>query len=154
MWYQDVARYFSEDFSGIEGSIPASIHEDEVISHDYTITLPDNILNDANTELCVLLLNAKNGSILNADRLSLSEYFSGVTAVENDAPITLSLEGDNLSVNAPAEVAVEIYSADGRLVRMAELPESGATISMGALKGLYVVKATSGGVSVVKKYIL
>lgn len=154
MWYQDVARYISDGFDGIEESVPSVLLENEPASHDYTFTLPDNILNDANTELCVLLLNAKNGMILNADKISLADYFSGIDAVEASGNVCMEHFGKTLSVRADVPLAsVAVYSSDGKMVKTISNPGEFVEISTSGLRGMYIVKASTQDSSVVKKYI-
>lgn len=120
MWYQDVASYISDGFEGIEGSVPAQIKEGEKITHDTTIDMPENIRVDANAVLAVLLINSKNGEILNAEKLPLSNYFApdGVDICEADASeINLAVRnGQIIASSASPVVSLRVFSLDGRCV--------------------------------------
>ena len=155
MWYQDVARYISDGFDGIEGSVPTVLREDTPAGHDFSFTLPDNILNDANTELCVLLLNAKNGMIVNADKISLADHFTGIETTTDNTNLAMQKVGNDIRVAANELItSVEVFSIDGKKV-MGVYPNScEATLQLDSIEGLCIVKASTATASKVIKIIL
>lgn len=64
MYYQFVARAAFGDFTGMAGSLPSSITAKQELTHEYSFTLPNNILVDDNCRLVVLLIE-ENGKIVN-----------------------------------------------------------------------------------------
>lgn len=154
MWYQDVARYFSDSFDGIKDSLPSELHDGDVVGHDYTFTMPENILNDANTELIVLLLNAKNGMVVNAQKISLENHFSALEAVTNSDEIAISRTGTTLRICAGTNLNdITLYSADGKAVMNMSDCGIESEIDTDGLKGIYIVKASTDNSTIARKYI-
>ncbi|MDE6668861.1 MAG: choice-of-anchor J domain-containing protein, partial [Muribaculaceae bacterium] len=113
MYYQDVARYISPDFGGIEGSLPSDVKEGVGVTHDYEFELPDNIMNDENTELAVLLINGKNGTILNAEVLSLKDIFreNRVDSFTASDRLIMKRNGSMINLSSPDNMAyVEVMT--------------------------------------------
>lgn len=105
MWYNDVARTIWPGYDGLQGVIPADVVEGECYSHQCTIDMPANVLEPANTELVVMLID-KNGIIVNADKVSLNAGGTGITsaamqdnAKSDDAYYTLS----GIKINKPGK---------------------------------------------------
>lgn len=148
MWFQDVARYITDGYEGIAESIPAEIREEEKMSHDFSFTLPDNILKDENAELAVLLIRYNSGDIFNADVISLREFFSGVENVEVSSDnLTIGIGGSQIEADG-AELS--LYGIDGSLVKTAD----NGIISTEGLKGIYIIKAEKGTAIAVRKIVL
>lgn len=80
MWYNDVARSISPEPKGESGIIPLEISEGDHFTHTATLDIPENVLNRANTEVIVLLLD-KNGIIVNADKVKAQGIETGVNSV-------------------------------------------------------------------------
>lgn len=157
MTFQDVARAFWGDgFGGFEGSVPSSVKADTHYSHDYTITLPDNVLDDRNLEIAVLLFNNKTGEILNADAKSMRAAVSAAEMVEETASdIFISAANGNITVASAAAVdAVEIYGIDGSRVTSLYPGDNEITVDMSGMKGIFIVRAVSDSRSVSRKVIL
>lgn len=66
MMYNHVARGIYGNENGVRGSIPATIAKGKSYSYDYTITLPDNIVDKKNIRMITLLMDTKTDEILNA----------------------------------------------------------------------------------------
>lgn len=117
MTYQDVARYISPDYNGIEGSVPATLAEGETARHEFTFDIPETVMKDYNTELAVLLINRRNSTIINAETLSLKEFFApgGITGPEmsaDDVVVTTTPTGF-LFTSATGIENVTLYGTDG-----------------------------------------
>lgn len=71
--YDDVVRYVVSDKvgSGIVESLPLAIEKDVPYTHSVEIPVASNILNIANCEFIVLLLDVESGLILNAAKCSI-----------------------------------------------------------------------------------
>lgn len=82
MLFYDVARGIYGDYAGNAKSFTTPITEGETYQYQYSFTLPKNIQNRKNIRIVTLLLDNKNGEILNADQSSVlydenmtSKYF-------------------------------------------------------------------------------
>lgn len=73
MLFNDVARGIYSDYHGNAKSFTIPITEGETYNYQYTFTLPKNIQNKKNIHIITLLLDNKNGEILNADQTTV-EY--------------------------------------------------------------------------------
>ncbi|WP_440422714.1 choice-of-anchor J domain-containing protein [Prevotella merdae] len=86
IWYNDVARSIYPTPQGEEGIIPADIAEGDHFSDEVSLDIPTNVLNSANTEIIVLLLE-KNGIIVNADKVKIEGIETGIEEVANNNTI-------------------------------------------------------------------
>lgn len=155
MWYNDVARFFSDDFLGIEGSVPSEIGEGLACTHEYSFEIPASVLDRSNTELCVMLLNEKSGEIVNADIVSLRDAFSGVDAVNSDPRLNISVEGGRLSICADSEIRrVSLYAADGSITLERGGLGTRASLDLSSFKGMHIIVVETASGSVTRKVIL
>lgn len=71
--YDEVACGIFPSFNGAEGIIPEQPTLNEVYAHDFEIDLKSckNINSEVELELIVMLINGKDGSIVNADKVKL-----------------------------------------------------------------------------------
>ena len=157
MTYQDVARYISPDYNGIEGSIPASLAEGESAHHEFTFDIPETVMKNENTELAVLLINRKNSSIVNAEALPLKEIFapSGISCSEIVSNgLTVSPTAAGFIFNSETGIErVTLYGADGTM--LADIPANGQTCEVEMEKGKMAIASVvlSDGSRVTKKII-
>ena len=86
IWYNDVARSIYPTPQGEEGIIPVDIAEGDHFSNEVSLDIPTNVLNSANTEVIVLLLE-KNGIIVNADKVKIEGIETGIEEVANNNTI-------------------------------------------------------------------
>lgn len=155
MWYNDVARFFSDDFLGIEGSVPSEIGEGLACTHEYSFEIPASVLDRSNTELCVMLLNEKSGEIVNADIVSLRDAFSGVDAINSDPRLNISVEGGRLSICADSEIRrVSLYAADGSITLERGGLGTRASLDLSSFKGMHIIVVETASGSVTRKVIL
>lgn len=124
MVYQEVARCILPEKYGMAGSVPDGIEAGVASHYDYTLSLPENVLNPANTEVVVLLLNDRNRQIENAAKVSLAPIYASVqgAASDNDCKVWCN-EGVLSAVCGDAFTEICLYSTDGRLV-MRQSPEA------------------------------
>lgn len=155
MYYQDVARAFWGDgFEGFTSSLPTSVVGDSLYKHEYSVTLPENVLNYENTELAVLLINRRNGEIINADVVPLKTFFSAISTTEQDASIVIENSKYEVNVQAMTPLtSVEIYSIDGRLVESVNPADTQYKFSADGLRGMFIVKASNGHATATKRII-
>ena len=78
MWYHDVVRQWEDDVKGVSGSVPTTFEADEELQYSRTISLSKDILDDANTELVVMLIDQKSGRIVNAIRVPIGDNMKPV----------------------------------------------------------------------------
>ena len=64
--FDDVARAVYTDADGLKSSIPATIEEGKAYQYTYAFNLPQNIQNLKNIRIVTLLIDTKNGEIMNA----------------------------------------------------------------------------------------
>ena len=64
--FNDVARAVYTDADGLKSSIPATIEEGKAYKYTYAFNLPQNIQNLKNIRIVTLLIDTKNGEIMNA----------------------------------------------------------------------------------------
>ena len=64
--FNDVARAVYSDADGLKSSIPATIEEGKAYKFTYAFNLPQNIVNRKNIRIVTLLIDTKNGEIMNA----------------------------------------------------------------------------------------
>lgn len=157
MYYQDVARYVSGDFAGIEGSVPTEISEGEKITYEHSFTLPDNIMNDLETELVVLLINNKSGQIVNGEKVNLKGVISSVNSVSEATPdCYVTCENGNIRISSDKVIEdVQIYDMNGRMVYTDNsVNTSSYTVPSVQGKGIYAVRITIDGKTTVRKIII
>lgn len=155
MWYQDVARYITDNCEGTPGELPSTLKEDETLFHQAIITLPDNILNAENTELVAMLINGKSGEILNAEILPLKGMFSSISDICIPSPVVrISRSGDSLQIDADCNIdTIQIFGIDGTLLSSSSPGEAIASVSLPQHKGMAIVIVTAGTHKTVKKII-
>lgn len=154
MTYQDVARAFWGDgFNGLENSLPSAVKAAIPYGHDFTITLPENVLNPENTEVAVLLINSKTGEIINADIVPLRSFFSGIESLQaTETGIHISRYAGSLLLSSPETItSVNLYGIDGCPVLSVSPATTEASLDISALKGIYILKASAGTTTITRK---
>lgn len=84
MWYNDVARSIYPAPEGEDGIIPSKIADGDHFTHKVSLDIPSNVIDKANTEVIVLLLD-KNGIIVNADKVKSINVVNGIREVGYNA---------------------------------------------------------------------
>ena len=156
MTYQDVAREISDTFNGIEGSVPATIVNGEIMEYNRTFAIPASVMNLSEVSFIAMLIDANTGQIKNADRIIVSDF--GTTFVESHEYDNLSLKiiksNSEIIVNFVSELqnllSVSLYGIDGKLIYKSKTNydyNSTYRIPDAGLKGIYIIKAeTSSGI--------
>ena len=156
MTYQDVAREISDTFNGIEGSVPATIVNGEIMEYNRTFAIPASVMNLSEVSFIAMLIDANTGQIKNADRIKVSDF--GTTFVESHEYDNLSLKiiksNSEIIVNFVSELqnllSVSLYGIDGKLIYKSKTNydyNSTYRIPDAGLKGIYIIKAeTSSGI--------
>ena len=161
MYYDDVVRHVITDEVGLglKGSVPTKIEQGETYNHWAEMSIPKNVFEIDNCEFIVLLLDNETGIILNAAKCSTINPPTSVEAVEADNATRayVANNGVRVEVNADAQVEVNIYAADGRLVYAAAPRRvNGASVidCPVAGRGVYLVNVVCDGVAKTHKVVL
>ena len=166
MVYQEVARGIVSSFVGVKNSIPQNIVKDEEFISEYIFRVPETVMNKKNIEIIAMLVDQSSGAIWNADKIEAGDigYDPNVSGVESgkkeQEQIKLYVENDNLCVLLNMEsinpTRVELFSLDGKKVKDVRADSSlgGIFVPINELKGIYVVKVSSGNSTLVRKVAL
>lgn len=154
--FNDVARKVPNDnFAGESGFIPVSVTAGQPVAFNKVFSLPENVKNWDNTKVVVMLLDANTERVLNAARLKMSARTAGINdATVSENGITISGENGSISVNGGSDLNVTVYDVSGSVISNANSTSGAVKVSTGGKNGLFIVKATSDGISVVKKVIV
>lgn len=154
--FVDVARKVPNDnFAGESGFIPVSVAAGQPVAFNKVFSMPENVTNWENTKVVVMLLDANTERVLNAARLKMTAGTAGINdATVSENGITISGENGSISVNGGSDLSVTVYDVSGSVISNASSTSGAVKVSTGGKNGLFIVKATSNGVSVVKKVIV
>ena len=154
--YVDVARKVPNDnFAGESGFIPVSVTAGQPVAFNKVFSLPENVTNWDNAKVVVMLIDANTERVLNAARLKFAAGTAGINdATVSENGITISGENGSISVNGGSNLNVTVYDVSGSVISNANSTSGAVKVSTGGKNGLFIVKATSDGVSVVKKVIV
>jgi hypothetical protein len=162
MHYNHVGRALLGGYSGLAGSVSASITDGMVETEQFTYTVPSTS-NIANMYAVAVLVDQTNGEVLNADKiwlskaglnnLNLNNYFSVYPNPATDI-LTVDFEATNND-----DYAVSILDLQGRVVSSQNLSAlNGAqkvTFDVNNLaKGSYVVTVSSNGMTSTKNVVI
>lgn len=116
MWYQEVARLQAGGYNGYEGSIPSYISIGEPIAHECVFAMPENVLNVENVELVGIIVDNRNGEIVNASLIPMDKKTS-VDNVELKDNVTVIRQGNSLKVIMDGEIEeIRAYSVNGSVI--------------------------------------
>ena len=154
--FVDVARKVPNDnFAGESGFIPVSVTAGQPVAFNKVFSLPENVTNWDNAKVVVMLIDANTERVLNAARLKFAAGTAGINdATVSENGITISGENGSISVNGGSNLNVTVYDVSGSVISNANSTSGAVKVSTGGKNGLFIVKATSDGVSVVKKVIV
>lgn len=163
MTYQDVARQIYSSFTGITGSVPATINLNQELKYEYTITLPTTINNLSEVDIIAMLIDINTGQIKNADRIKASSL--SVTAIESpkssNSSVLVLKSASEISVevetNSVGAITASLYSIDGKRIYTSTVNEASKhsfIIPNNGLKGVYIVRVNTADGTVDKKIIL
>lgn len=154
--FNDVARKVPNDnFAGESGFIPVSVTAGQPVAFNKVFSLPENVTNWDNAKVVVMLLDANTERVLNAARMKFAAGTAGINdAIVSENGITISGENGSINVNGGSDLNVTVYDVSGSVISNANSTSGAVKVSTGGKNGLFIVKATSDGVSVVKKVIV
>lgn len=168
MVYNDVVRCIFESFNGFSKSIPAtSIQAGTTVSYTGSFDLSSfgkelGFVHPDYVELVVMLIDMKDGSVVNANKVEMGDPESIFTTLPATADISVfkSVHGCEVLVTADnaGEVLVELWSVDGKLAAADKKQvENSCRFVLNCrepLKGVYIVKAHIGEKIITRKIIL
>ena len=147
-------RVIDEYYKGMAGMIPGNVVANSPVAFNVARTAPDNVADWKNAEVVVAVLDNNTGLVVNVNKVPFTiDGVSGIGSVNAGADgVDVNVEGGEIVVNASGDVNVSVYDASGSLVGMASgSGKVGVGVNNG---GLYIVKATVDGASVVKKVVV
>lgn len=158
MRYDHVARYLSDAFTGIEGSVPQTIDKDQDVVFDFSIPLPRTILHKRNLSVIGMLLDVQTGEICNADCYAFNPTSIRTVAAEGlSVRFVPSVEGLTVRLDRPATepVGIQLMRTDGILVSSATLPAGtdACLLSAPARQGAYLVRLSTREGAQVQKVV-
>lgn len=160
--YQDVARGIYSSFNGIENSIPSTVVKGQPIENNYFIYTPNNIRNFKNLEVVAMLIDAKSGEIINADKVSHLEMgtISNIEQTNIDGLCTMPyvVNGElNVEFEADGPTTVSLYTAEGKQIALSTVESKGketVKFPVTQLKGVYIIRVNNGNKVSVNKVVL
>jgi hypothetical protein len=162
MVYDHVGRALLGGYSGLAGSVPASITDGTVATQQFTYTVPSTS-NIANMYAVAVLVDQTNGEVLNADKIWLSKAGLNKLDLNNYFSVYPNPATDILTVDFEAtnneDYAVSILDLQGRVISSQNLTAlNGAqkvTFDVNNLaKGSYVVTVSSNGMTSTKNVVI
>lgn len=138
------------DFSGDGCQLPADWSDGKAKSESITFTMPMQQEYDGfgvqdvdKTAVTVVLLNAGDGTVLAAQQVKAADYnrdLSAVSEMKSGSDLRVWLEGDVMMLESDEDVAMEIFTADGRKVYSASAVNGISSHYIGNLHGVLIVK--------------
>lgn len=154
--FNDVARKVPNDnFAGESGFIPVSVTAGQPVAFNKVFSMPENVTNWDNAKIVVMLLDANTERVLNAAKMKFTAGTAGINdATVSENGIIISCENGAINVNGGSDLNVTVYDISGSVISNANSTSGAVKVSTGGKNGLFIVKATSNGVSVVKKVVV
>lgn len=154
MWYDDVARLFVGDgFGGFAHSLPTSFVEDIPVTFTRSFQLPMTILDENNVEICALLINNKNGEIINGAQTDLIKSGNKVNAVSSSGNnILIRFDGQRIHADTSSEVeSITLIDSTGAIVGMTH---NASSIEATGYHGFHLVLVQTSTGRTVRKIML
>ena len=120
MYYEDVTLTSDYAFSGIEGSLPASMEPGKDYEVRWQAEVPEILPDAAQARVVAYVLDTTTGQVQNTDALRVGEHpTGGVTDVrESESPDILGAthEGIGIRLNDGEAYCLDIYDVAGSLI--------------------------------------
>ena len=149
MYYEDVTLTFDAAFSGIEGSLPASMEPGKAYEVRWQAEVPELLPDAAQARVVAYVLDATTGRVQNTDALRVGERPTGVVSDVHEAGSTaiLGATREGISVRLPAGEAyrLEIHSVAGALIGTQSGIGSGheVVVPYHMAPGIYIITLTT-----------
>ena len=165
MVYQDVARKIYDSFTGITGSVPATITLADTLRYEYTLDIPTSVNNLNEVSVIALLIDNNTGQIKNADKINVANLpvIAGIeTSFVSDGISTIVKHNAtelqiNVKTNSTGRISTELYSLDGKQLYKSLVNNENSynfVINSSGLKGIYIIKINTADGTVSNKIIL
>lgn len=167
MVYHDVARAIKPSFKG-DIFVNKAVNEGDEVTADYTMLLPETILNKDNIGFVVLLLNSITGEIVNAKSFQFNSHEHeglatnmDVLSVESIPEIAFCKTGDGLQVTVKlpnaSDLSAGLFDLNGICLSEKEISaferEHTFTLPVGTQNGVYMLKVVIDGKVFVRKIV-
>ncbi len=153
--YNDVVRSTMSSFEGFSGYLPQTMTANtdyEAVLGPYDLPSTVNNLNKA--KAVVMLIDANDGSLINAAVTKFPGYETGINGVRSDEPQhAIGFVDGNLMVVGEGPAAVQVYSTSGMLLGAAS-GNGSFNVPTSQYNGTVIVKVTSAGKTIVKKFLV
>ncbi len=153
--YNHVGRTLVGGWSGVAGSIPASVTYDTPYTYTFTHTLPAG-QNEDEIELVAIIIDNQTGEIENATEMAL-DYNLAVDEFVNQIGFSVypNPATDVLNIKSNKIVDLEIVNNIGQRVFYRNSVGNGAVLDLSKLNsGMYFITITDGVQSGMKKIII
>lgn len=151
MFFHNIPREGSTAFTGVEGSLPATIEEGETYEYAHTMTLPDILRSTDDLFAVVYVMNTLTGKVFNiakADIPELSSGIGGVTADSGNSMIDMRLTGGKLDICLPDSnepYTVTVCGTDGVMTHKVSGRGNTVSLQLSSDKGrCHIVRAVQG----------
>ena len=137
-------------FTGTAELLPTEFIAGENYVSELEFEVPATVSHPENTELVVMLFDGNTDRLINACKVGLDTP-EGIDGVEASAPVRIVPLSGGVQVNTAEAATVQLFAADGRLLRTATTAGGILTLRCPGYKGVAVVKVTTAqGVEVQK----
>ena len=148
MYYEDVTLTSAAAFSGIEGSLPASMETGKDYEVRWQAEVPELLSDPSQARVVAYVLDTTTGEVQNSDALRVGEH-PDLKAVElRDAEPSAILgatrEGISIKLTAGEKYRLDIYSAAGSLIgSLSGVSRGYEVVPFQTLPGIYIITLTT-----------
>lgn len=154
--YMDLARGIFGGYQGMPCTELALLPAGEEQTFSYSFELPPTVIDPSRVSITALLIETTTGYIQNADRaVPLRKESEGLreTTVDRQPLLLTHCEGGQLAVNTNVAGRLEVWTADGCLVRSLKVWPGEQLLPLP--KGMYVLRlAADDGTSCTNKTVI
>ena len=120
MYYDDVTLTSETAFSGIEGSLPASMEAGKDYEVKWQAEVPELLPDAASARVVAFVLDTITGEVENADALRVGEHPTGavnpINEAESSGILGATRDGVNVKLTAGTEYRLDIYNVAGSMI--------------------------------------
>lgn len=147
MEYDHVGRALLGGYSGQTGSVPAVITDGQVVTYNFTYTVPATS-NRANMHAVAVLIDQNSGEIINAKEISLATLgLAEASTINMEVYPNPATEAVKVNFEGTGEYTIAITDLAGRTVATEVVSANGAasaTLNVGDLKaGNYLISVSN-----------
>ena len=148
MYYDDVTLTSDAAFSGIEGSLPASMEAGKDYEVRWHAEVPELLSDPAQARVVAYVIDTATGEVQNADALRVGEHpTGGVSDVCDEEPsgiLGATREGISIMLTAGDEYRLDIHNTAGSLIGShSGISRGYETLPYQAAPGIYIITLTT-----------